>query len=92
MRLAHLARQHRWDVDGYLIGHGSPPLRDLHVDDALAFIWWFFTREAEKDEVDKFRVRLWIPPTPTTPIPASSPWSAESETRAFAAFKAETMG
>lgn len=66
---------------------------DLDIDRLCSFVWWFFTKEAEQTEKDKFRARLWRPDTKKAkakPIPKNSPWSAESEMSAFAALKAET--
>jgi len=50
-------------------------------------VWWWFTRDAERAEVEKFRLTLWLPPKGAE-IPANSPWSAESEKSAFGALKA----
>ena len=51
-------------------------------------MWWFFTREADQAERDKFEARLWVPPkTATAPIPKESPWSAEREMEGFAALR-----
>ncbi len=53
-----------------------------------SFIWYFVTHKADNTEVAKFKNRLWIPPKGAE-IPESSPWSAENETGAFEAFKAQ---
>lgn len=55
-------------------------------------MWWYYTREREQADVDKFRARIWRPPPRTTVIDARSPWSVENETKAFAAFKAQATG
>ena len=62
------------------------------MDRYFAFIWWFLTKDGETADVEKFKQKLWMPPAymKGKPIPAASPWSAENETRAFAALKAET--
>lgn len=86
-----LANEHRRDLDGHLVGSGSPfGIQDLPIDRAMSFIWWYVTKDAEPEERRKFEARLWRPPTLDTPIPAKSPWSAENEMKGFAALKAET--
>lgn len=59
-------------------------------------MFWYVVRNAEEADRDKFWAELWRPPVvpralravqPTEPIPPQSPWSAESEQRAFAALK-----
>ena len=87
-----LAHEHRRDLDGHLIGQGSPhTLNELDIPEMMAFVWWFFTREADDDEKRKFEGRLWRPiKADVAPIPAKSPWSAENEMAAFGALKAET--
>lgn len=63
------------------------------MDRLCSFVWWFFTREAEDVDKDKFRARLWMPPKgDTKPIPRESPWSPENEMAGFAALKAATGG
>lgn len=83
-----------WDtLDGYAAAHGMPPLHELTLDRFCNFTWYMMTRFAEQKEVDKIKAKLWVPPPKSTaPIPANSPWSAEAETRAFAAVKALTKG
>ena len=88
MRLAY---EYKRDLDGHMIGHGSPfSLGDLPIDRMIAYVWWFFTREASDEERKKFEAKLWMPPTKDTPIPKQSPWSAENEMSAFSALKKET--
>jgi len=54
-----------------------------------SFMWWYCTRNASQQDIDKFRTRLWQPVQGEV-IPANSPWSAENETKAFQALKAQT--
>ena len=84
-----LAQQHRDDLDGYLIGHGSPlALDDLPVQRLCSYVWWFITRNAEDKDREDFRIKVWRPPPQSTaPIPKDSPWSAENETKAFSSLK-----
>jgi len=66
-------------------------LEDMEIDQMLAFVWWYFTRDRDEKEQKKFEARLWRPdPKSTKPIPKASPWSAENEMKGFAALKAET--
>jgi len=62
-------------------------LEDLPIGKWCSFVWWWFTHDADRTEVQKFRNNLWIPPVGAE-IPRESPWSAENETAAFASFKA----
>lgn len=56
---------------------------------SLAYVWLL----GERDEVEKakFDAKLWLPEKGKA-IPKESPWSPENESKAFAAFKAETTG
>lgn len=83
-----------WDtLDGYAAAHGMPPLPELTLDRFCNFTWYMLTRNAEAADADRLKAKLWVPPPKSTaPIPANSPWSAESESRAFAAVKALTQG
>lgn len=87
-----LAREHRRDLNGHLLGQGSPfTIDDMEIADLCAFVWWFFTKDAESAERRKFEARLWRPdPQSEKPIPKESPWSAENEMKGFAALKMET--
>lgn len=93
LRLAHWAGR-QWDViDGYAVSRNMPRLERLPLDRFAHFIWWFLTRNGDADEVEKLRGRVWRPPlNDTAPIPAKSPWSAESETSGFAALRAGLSG
>lgn len=55
------------------------------MDRLLNFVWWFFTRDQQPSEVEKFRARLWRQPVGVTTIDERSPWSPENETKAFSA-------
>lgn len=80
-----------WDtLDGYAVAHGMGDLRDLPLERFCAFVWYMMTRFAEKKDIDQMRSKLWVPPPKSTaPIPTNSPWSAEAETAAFRAVKAQ---
>lgn len=83
--------EHRLDLEGHLVGHGSPyGLNDLPINRVAALVWWFMVKDADSTEREKFRAKLWVPPKTTDPIPVNSPWSAENEMAAFAAVKAAT--
>ena len=82
-----------WDtLDGYAVAHGMGDLRDLSLERFCNFVWYMLTHNSEKKDVDQMRSRLWVPPPKSqAPIPKNSPWSAESETAAFRAVKAQLM-
>lgn len=79
-------------MEGHLTGNGALyGLYDLPVDRFCAFVWWFCTRHLEDSDRESFKARLWRPdPKSTKPIPKESPWSAENETKGFAALKMGT--
>lgn len=63
----------------------------MDLDRFCNFVWWWITRNAsEAKDVDKVRARLWRPPAGEAVTHSQSPWSSDNETRAFAAFKAQT--
>lgn len=80
-----------WDtLDGYAVAHGMGDLRELTLERFVSFVWYMLTRNSEKKDVDQLRAKLWVPPPRmTAPIPRNSPWSAEAETAAFRAVKAQ---
>jgi hypothetical protein len=91
MRLTRLAIEHRLDLEGHLVGQGAIyGMEDLPINRFLGYVWWYFTKDADERQRDKFKAALWRPPTIDTPIPKESPWSAENEMKAFSALKAET--
>lgn len=53
----------------------------------MDFVWWFLTRNADPNEIEKFKARLWRPPKGVEP-PPESPWSAENEMRNFRSLQA----
>lgn len=57
----------------------------MTVDELCSFIWWKMTHNMEKQsEIDALRAKLWQPPPDNkAPIPVKSPWSADSEMKAF---------
>jgi hypothetical protein len=65
---------------------------DLEIDQMVSLVWWIFTRDSEPEERERFKARLWVPPTTNAPIPVESPWSAENENAAFESLLAETTG
>jgi hypothetical protein len=80
-----------WDtLDGYAVAHNMGDLRLLELERFCNFVWFMMTRFAEKKDVDAMRAKLWVPPPKSkAPIPKNSPWSAEAETAAFRAVKAQ---
>lgn len=85
VRLARVAVENWEKLDGYAVGHNMPDLRELPLERFANFVYWFVTREAAAEEVEKFRARLWVPPKGVTPT--SGPWSREAELSAFAAVR-----
>lgn len=62
----------------------------MTVDELCSFIWWKMTDQREQKDIDQLRIKLWQPPIDNAkPIPVKSPWSAESEMKAFAALQAQ---
>ena len=91
--MAGLASEYEWDLDGYRAGTGAPSFWRLEVPQFVAYVWWFFTREADEQHRDRFKARLWLPPVSKRDeeiTDSSSPWSAESENASFSAFKAQS--
>lgn len=88
MRLASLALKHWHALEGYAVAHGQPlALPNLSVARFCSYVWWWATRNAEKEQdIRNFEAQLWRPPAGEV-VPAQSPWSSESETSAFAALK-----
>lgn len=82
-----------WDeVYGYSISQNMSDLRDMEMDRFVAFLYWYFTRNAASQaDVDTFRARLWRPPAGATITP-ESPWSATNEKAAFNAFANQFSG
>lgn len=87
MRLAGIAQDNWRSVDGFAASQNMPDLREMPLDRFCSFIYWWATRNAEKEaDIRKFEAQLWRPPVGVVPD-AGSPWSAEAETSAFAALK-----
>ncbi len=72
-------------LDGYAVAHGVPDLRALDLSRLCNYVYWFLTKDGDEQGVAKFRAKLWQPPKGQRPD-ARSPWSAENESKAFAAF------
>jgi hypothetical protein len=92
VRLVRTAVANWETLDGYAVAHGMEDLRTLELDRFCNFVWFMMTRHAEKKDADQMRAKLWVPPPKATgPIPRNSPWSAEAETAAFKAVKAQLV-
>ena len=81
-------------MEGYSVAHGGGDvdLTELPMRQFCSFIWWFATRNAEKQEdVDKFDIDLWRPPKGFAGK-IEGPWSPEAENEALMAFKRTVSG
>lgn len=62
--------------------------QDLPVDRFCHLVWYFMTKDAEKQsDVDTLRAKMWQPPDPSVEV-LEGPWSAAGQMAAFAALKA----
>jgi hypothetical protein len=75
-------------LDGFLAGHGAPPLFSMPVGRLCDFTRWYLTREADEKERGAFERDLFRPPPGTAPEDAQGPWAPEAETAALAQFGA----
>lgn len=76
-RLIAIAVESEKQIDGWAVAHNMPDLEDIPLRRLCNFIWWFVTRNAEKQaDVDKFERRLWMPPPGEVGM---GPWAAEAE-------------
>ena len=81
------ALEHRYQLDGYLAGHGAPALFSMPVGRLCDFTRWMFTRDAEDKDRVRFEVELFRPPPGWQPEAgaAQGPWAPEAETASLAA-------
>lgn len=92
LRYGQIAEAHWPDLDGYAVGHNMPPLDSLPLGRFCNWLWWMLTRNANEQEKEKIRAKLWRPPPAHEgPIDKRSPWSAENEMKSFASLKAQLM-
>ena len=90
VRLVRTAVANWETLDGYAAAHGMKPLRLMELERFCNYVWYMMTRNGEKKDNDQLRAKLWVPPPKSeAPIPKNSPWSAEAETAAFRAVKAQ---
>jgi hypothetical protein len=83
----------RWpELDGYAVAHNMPYLQELPVDRFANFVYWYFTRERDKEDVAKFDALLWMPEKGQVVVDDRSPWSAENEKKGFSAFARQIGG
>lgn len=74
------------DLDGYAAAHGGTDLREMPLSRFLNYVWWYFTRNAEKKDRDKFESQVFMPPRGVVPV--KGPWTAEAETQGFQSLRA----
>lgn len=88
LRLARAAVDDWQAFDGFAASQGLPDLEEMSPARFCNLVWWWLIRNvADPIDVDKVRARLWQPPKGVVPTP-ESPWSAENESKGFAALKA----
>jgi hypothetical protein len=78
-------------INGWALSQGVD-LHDLHFDGLLDLTYYWLTKDAEEEDVEKFDSRLWLPPKNVKPEALKdSPWSDEATRASLAAF-AEGVG
>lgn len=68
------------------MGHGGPDLRELPLNRFLNYVTWFFLRNADKKDRDKFEAQVFMPPKGV--VPEKGPWTPEAEAQGFQSLKA----
>lgn len=76
------------DLDGWATARGIE-LLDLPLARFEHLVWFYLIRNVESDheQIEKVRIQLWRPPRGV--VADRGPWSAEAETAAFGALKAQ---
>lgn len=87
-RLAQVAIDNWAHFDGIAVSMGMPDLRELPLDRFANFIWYTLTKDKDEKGVKQLEMKVWRPPRGVE-IDKRSPWSAENETAAFNAIKAQ---
>lgn len=72
--------------DGWAVTLGFDPL-SLPADRLLSVIYHWATKDGDQQGIARFDSRLYMPPKGVEAT--VGPWTAEAETSAFAAFKAQ---
>ena len=78
---------HHWtSFNGWAVSQGLD-LLELHLDALLDLIYYWLTKDATEDDVEKLNSQLWLPPRSAAkkPLPKSSPWSDDATLASFAA-------
>lgn len=57
----------------------------LPMDRFLSLIYWWLTDGVSPQEIERFNIRLWMPPKGV--VPTQGPWTPEAETSAFKSLK-----
>jgi hypothetical protein len=74
-----------WEIDGFALTRGIPPLEELPLGRFCSFIRWWATENADETSRAKFEARLWKPAPGEKP---RGPWSPEAENEALRSLKA----
>lgn len=77
---------HHWtSFNGWAVSQGLD-LLELPLDALLDLTYYWLTKDATEDDVEKLNAQLWLPPKRLNkPLPKSSPWSDEATLASFAA-------
>ena len=74
-------------LDGYAAAQNLPNLQEMDLSRLCNFVYWYVTKDAAKESIDKYNAQLWMPPKGIEPD-ERSPWSPENEAKAFSALSA----
>lgn len=69
-----------------------PRFEDMDLGRLCNFVYWYLTRDADKEGLDKFNSKLWMPPVGVEVTDNRSPWAPENEMAALANLKAALGG
>lgn len=74
-------------MDGWAASQGLPELGKFTLPRFCNLVWYWYTKDGDQKDVDKFEAQLYRPPVGVQ-APAVGPWSAEAEMAAFRSMKA----
>lgn len=62
-----------------MTAHGGDPIGEMSPRRFAALVWWFYTKDREQTDIQKFRLRVWQPPKGVVPTGKNNPFSRENE-------------